>query len=254
MEPADRQLASPLGQTSPLVKLGVAIGWFVGLAFTTDIRPPIVLACLALLAAIWFGSVDLETLARGLAPLWIAALAIGAFNALFAAVNLDPAATELARIGPFRLTQAAVVGGLGLAARVVAFATVGIVFAQTTDPTRLVDALVQQARVSPRFAYGALAAYQAVPRFAQDLATLRQSRRIRGLPGTWHPRILVGLLIQAIRHADRLALAMDARGFGMGPRTTYRRVRWTAMDGLLLAGGIVALVLALGLGGVGAVD
>jgi energy-coupling factor transport system permease protein len=250
LEPADRQLASPLAQVSPLGKLAVAIGWFVGLAFTTDVRPPIVLACLALLAAIWFGSVDLETLARGLAPLWIAALAIGVFNALFAAVNLDPSATELARIGPFRLTQAALVGGVGLTARVVAFATIGIVFAQTTDPTRLVDALVQQARVSPRFAYGALAAYQALPRFAEDLATLRQSRRIRGLPGTWHPRILVGLLVLAIRHADRLALAMDARAFGMGPRTWYRQVRWTALDGLFLAAGVVGLLLALGLGGV----
>jgi energy-coupling factor transport system permease protein len=250
-EPSDRQLASLLGQASPLIKLAVAIGWFVGLAFTTDLRPSIVLACLALLAAIWLGRVDLGTLAQGLAPLWIAALAIGLFNALFAAVNLDPSAAEVARIGPYRLTQAAVAGGVGLAARVVAFATIGIVFAQTTDPTRLVDALVQQARVSPRFAYGALAAYQAVPRLAEGLATLRQSRRIRGLPGSWHPRILVGLLVLAIRHADRLALAMDARGFGTGPRTWYRHVRWTVADGLLVAGGIVALAVALKLGGVG---
>jgi energy-coupling factor transport system permease protein len=245
IEPADRQLASPLGQTSPILKLAVATGWLLGLAFTTDLRPPIVLACLALLAAIWFGRVGLATLGRGLAPLWIAALGIGVFNALFAAANLDPSAAELARVGPFRLTQAAVVGGLGLAARVVAFATVGIVFAQTTDPTRLVDALVQQARVSPRFAYGALAAYQAVPRFAEDLTTLRQSRRIRGLPGSWHPRILVGLLVLAIRHADRLALAMDARGFGMVPRTTYRQVRWSILDALLLVGGVAALIVAL---------
>jgi energy-coupling factor transport system permease protein len=245
MEPADRQLASPLGQASPLTKLAVAIGWFVGLAFTTDIRPPIVLACLALLAAIWFGHVDLDSLARGLAPLWIAALGIGVFNALFAAANLDPSAVELARIGPFRLTQAALVGGIGLAARVLAFATVGVVFAQTTDPTRLVDALVQEARLSPRFAYGALAAYQAVPGFAEDLATLRQSRRIRGLPGSWHPRVLVGLLVLAIRHANRLALAMDARAFGMGPRTMYRQVRWSIVDGLLVAGGVAALALAM---------
>jgi energy-coupling factor transport system permease protein len=251
MEPADRQLASPLGQASPLGKLAVAIGWFVGLAFTTDVRPPIVLACLALLAAISFGRVDLGVLAQGLAPLWIAALAIGVFNALFAGANLDPSASEVARIGPMRLTQAAIAGGLGLAARVLAFATIGIVFAQTTDPTRLVDALVQQARLSPRFAYGALAAYQAVPRFLEDLATLRQSRRIRGLPGSWHPRILVGLLVLAIRHADRLALAMDARGFGTGLRTWYRQVRWTLRDALLVLGGIVALIVALRLGGTG---
>ena len=105
-----------------------------------------------------------------------------------------------------------------------------MVFAQTTDSTRLVDSLVQQGRVPERFGYGALAAYQAVPRLADQVTTLRQARRIRGLRWSWHPRLLVGLLVLAIRHGDRLALAMDARAFGSGPRSRYRVVRWTWLD------------------------
>ena len=120
--------------------------------------------------------------------------------------------------------------GVGLAARVIAIASVGVVFGQTTDSTRLVDSLVQQARVPERFAYGALAAYQAIPRLADQLTTLRQARRIRGLRWSWHPRLLVGLLVLAIRHGDRLALAMDARAFGSGPRSRYRVVRWSWLD------------------------
>ena len=81
LEPADRQLSSPLGQVSPLAKLGVAVVWFVGLAFTTDLRPPLVLVAIALLAALTFGRVAGSTLAWGLAPLWAVALAIGLFNA-----------------------------------------------------------------------------------------------------------------------------------------------------------------------------
>ena len=115
-------------------------------------------------------------------------------------------------------------GGVSLALRVLAIATVGAVFALTTDSTKLVDSLVQQARVPERFAYGTLAAYQAIPRFAEDLATLRQARRIRGLSGGWHPRLLVSLLVLAIRHGDRKALAMDARAFGSVPRSAYRVV------------------------------
>src|SRR6185369_1746865 len=91
------------------------------------------------------------------------------------------------------------------------------------------DSLVQLARVSPRFAYGLLAAYQAVPRLIDDLATLRSARRLRGLR-EWHPRLLVGLLVRAIRHADQLAIAMDARGFGPGPRSTYRPIGWSRLD------------------------
>ena len=149
--------------------------------------------------------------------------------------------------GPFRVTEPAALAGAGLAARVVAIAAVGVVFARTTDPTRLVDSLVQQARVPERFAYGALAAYQAVPRLADDLTTLRQARRIRGLAAGWHPRLMVGLLVLAIRHADQLALAMDARGFGSGPRTRYRTVAWTVLDVAVVVGGVVALVASLAL-------
>jgi energy-coupling factor transporter transmembrane protein EcfT len=128
---------------------------------------------------------------------------------------------------------------------VIAIAATSVLFAQTTEPTALVDSLVQQARVPERFAYGALAAYQAVPRLSEVLLTLRQARRIRGLRWSWHPRVLVGLLVLSVRHADRLALAMDARGFGLAGRSRYREVRWRPVD---LVVGLAALsVLGLAL-------
>jgi energy-coupling factor transport system permease protein len=238
-EGQDRTL---LGRASPLVKLGVAIAWLVGLALTLDPRPPLALAAVALLAALALGGVSGRDLVRGLAPLAVAAATIGVANLLYSGANTDPQATEIARVGPFRLTVEA---AETLAARVLAIVAVGAAFALTTDPTRLVDALVLQARVPERFAYGALAAYQAVPRLGQDLTTLRQARRIRGLGQGWHPRLLVGLLVRAIRHADQLALAMDARAFGSGPRTSYRPLRWGWPDLVVGIGGIVALGAAL---------
>jgi energy-coupling factor transport system permease protein len=227
--------------------LGVALAWLIGLATTTSIAPPLVLAAVAAVAGLTLGRMAAGGLLRGAAPLLLAALSVGFFNAVFAAANVDPAATELAKIGPLRLTEQGLLGAAGLAARIVAIAVVGVVFAGTTDSTRLVDALVQQTRAPERFAYGALAAYQAVPRLGEDLATLRQARRIRGLRGSWHPRLLVGLLVLAVRHADRLALAMDARGFGSGPRSRYRIVRWGPGDAALVvtAGIVLVAVLAV---------
>jgi energy-coupling factor transport system permease protein len=244
-EPTESQLESPLGRTSPLAKLGVALAWLIGLATTTSIAPPLVLAAVAAVSGLTLGRMAAGSLLRGAAPLLLAALSIGFFNAVFAAANVDPAATELAKIGPLRLTEQGLLGAAGLAARIVAIAVVGVVFAGTTDSTRLVDALVQQARAPERFAYGALAAYQAVPRLGEDLATLRQARRIRGLRGSWHPRLLVGLLVLAVRHADRLALAMDARGFGSGPRSRYRIVRWAPGDAALVVTAGIVLVAVL---------
>jgi energy-coupling factor transport system permease protein len=238
------QRESVLGRANPLLKLGISLAWLIGLGFTLDVRPPLILAVVALVAGLQLGAIPPGALARRLAPLALAVLAIAMTNLLFSTSNADPAAHEVARIGPWRITQEALAAAAGLGARVAAIVSVGAVFVLTTDPTRLMDALVQQARVSPRFAYGLLAAYQAVPRLGEDLATLRGARRLRGLREL-HPSILLGLLVRAIRHADQLSIAMDARGFGAGRRSNYRPIGWTRLDLVIGAGALLVLALAL---------
>ncbi|MEO8273907.1 MAG: energy-coupling factor transporter transmembrane component T [Chloroflexota bacterium] len=240
--PAQRD--SLLGRTNPLVKLGIALVWLIGLGLTVDARPPLILAFVALVGGLQLGAIPPGMLARRLLPLGLAALGIAVTNLLFSTHNPDPLATELFRLGPLRVTAEAVAVAGGLAARIVAIVSVGAVFALTTDATRLIDSLVQLAGVSPRFAYGLLAAYQAVPRLADDLGTLRAARRLRGLR-EWHPRLLVGLLVRAIRHADQLSIAMDARGFASGPRSTYRPIAWAPLDAIVGLAALVTLVVAL---------
>jgi len=247
--PTGSSEASLLGRSSPLVKLAVAIAWLVGMTLSLDPRPSLLLALAVIVGGLLLGSIRLRRMVTWMAPLWIGVLGIAAFNTLFAASNADSTAVEAFRAGPVRVTQAALVAGLALGLRVLAIASVSAVFVLTTSPTRLADALVQQARLPARFAYGALAAYQAVPRLADDLADLRSARRTRGLRGGWHPRVLLGLLVLAVRHADRLALAMDARAFGVGRRSDYRQVAVTWRDPVVLGLGLGALVLALLAGG-----
>ncbi len=244
VEIGPREERSLLGRTSPLVKVLLALAWLAGLATTVDPRPGLALAAIALVAIPLLGGVPVGRLRRGVVPLAIAAIGLGLANLLFAAANADPTSAELARIGPLRLTAEGASAALGLVARIAAVAATGAAFALTTSATGLADSLVQQARLSPRFAYGALAAYEAVPGLAADFATLRDARRLRGLPA-WYPRILVGLLVRAIRHADQLAVAMDARGFGTAPRTTYRPLRWRAEDLVVGLGGLAVLVAVL---------
>ena len=239
-EVGSTQRESLLGRANPLVKLGIALAWLVGLGLTLDVRPPLILALVALIAGLQLGGLSIASLARRIAPLWLAVAGIALANLLFSAHNPDPLATELLRIGPLRITQEAVDAAAGLGARVLSIVSVGAVFALTTDATHLIDSLVQLARVSPRFAYGTLAAYQAVPRLADDLGTLRSARRLRGLR-EWHPRLIIGLLVRAIRHADQLAIAMNARGFATGRRTTYRPVRWQPLDAVVLVAALAIL-------------
>jgi energy-coupling factor transport system permease protein len=242
---APSQLDSALGRTSPVLKLAIAIVWLLGLATTVAFAPPLILASVALLAGLSLGGIPRPDLAKALAPLWLAAIGLATFNTLFGAANSDPSVATLVQIGPFRVTGPALAAGIGLGLRVAAIGAVGAVFALTTDSTRLADSLVQQGHLPERFAYGALAAYGAVPRFGEDLTTLRQARRIRGLRGGWHPRLLVSLLVLAIRHGDRMAIAMDARGFGSGPRSRYREVRWSWLDLAIGTGAALVLLAAL---------
>lgn len=247
--PTESGEASLLGRTSPLVKLAVATAWLVGMTLSLDPLPPLLLTLAAVAGGALLGAVRPGRMVAWMAPLGIGALGLAVFNAVFAAANADPAAVEVFRAGALRVTQPALTAGVALGLRVLAIASVSAVFVLTTSPTRLADALVQQARFSPRFAYGALAAYQAVPRLADDLSDLHAARRARGLRGGWHPRVLLALLVLAIRRADQLALAMDARAFGSGPRSAYRDLRVTWRDPAMLILGLGVLMLGLLAGG-----
>ncbi len=110
---APAQLDSPLGRTSPVLKLAIAIGWFVGLATTIDAWPPLVIAGVAVGSALAFGRVPPSDLARAVAPVWLAALGLAFFNTVFAAANGDPTVATIAQVGPFRITEPALAAGIG---------------------------------------------------------------------------------------------------------------------------------------------
>jgi len=71
-----------------------------------------------------------------------------------------------------------------------------------------------------------------VPRFGHELEIIRQAHRVRGAHGGRGPiaavarwgGYVVPLLAGAIRHAERVALAMDARAFGAFPTRTERHL------------------------------
>jgi energy-coupling factor transport system permease protein len=100
-----------------------------------------------------------------------------------------------------------------------------------------------------------------VPLFDGQLASIRAAHRIRGVASggglvAQYRRFvghMVPLLAGAIRHAERVALAMDARGFGaIGERTYYRRSVFGWRDAVFAgAAGVVLVALLLSLYAVG---
>jgi energy-coupling factor transport system permease protein len=150
--------------------------------------------------------------------------------------------------------DADLVTGLGLALRVVGLALPGVLLVAATDPVRLADALTIHWRMSPRFAYGALAALRLVPLLVTEFESVRLAQRTRGVEAGRNPvarvRMLAAigfiLLVGAVRRGSRLATAMDARGFDAGvPRTNARGSTLRLRDAAFVVGAVVACAAAV---------
>jgi energy-coupling factor transport system permease protein len=241
---------APLARANPVAKLAAAAALMLALFASLDwLTAAIVLA--GLLAALPFSGLRPRDLLARSWPILIVAISIGAFNVLFAPEQ-SGAGMEL---GPLRIGSETLVDGIGLALRLVAIVLAGLLATATTDPTDLADSLIQQLRVSPRFAIGALAAFRFLPLLGRDWQALSMARRARGVDAGRSPvaavRLFAGqlmaLLVAAIRRASRMAVAMEARGFGARDcRTIARPQRIRGGDVAWIAGAVALGAVAIG--------
>lgn len=222
---------APLARPHPLAKIGAGLVVMLGLFVTIDLVTSALLG-FVLLVAIAFSGLRISALTRRTVPLLISACALGFFNALLGGTGLA--------------------GGAAIALRLIGISLAGIVAVATIDPTELADALVEHLRAPSRFVVGALAAFRLFPIFSREWDTLALARRARGIESdrsivdrlASFPGRTLGLLIAGIRRATRLALAMDARGFGSRECRTLARPRaFARSDAALVA---VAAILVLG--------
>jgi energy-coupling factor transport system permease protein len=243
---------APLARVNPVAKLGAALVLMAALFASLDgVTALAVLA--ALLALLPASGLSPATLIGRAWLIGLGAVSIGLVNVLFAAEQVGP---TVVAIGPLRIGLETLVDGMGLICRLVAIALAGILATATSQPTEIADALIQQLRVSPRFAVGALAALRLLPLMAREWQTIGMAQRARGVEAGRSPiravRLFFGrllaLLVGAVRRASRMALAMEARGFGAKPcRTAARVQRMTAGDWAWIGGALVLGAGAIGL-------
>ena len=248
---------APLGRANAVAKLAAALVILVALFASLDgVTAGVVLV--GLVALLPASGLSIRTLLGRAWLVGVTAIAIGVFNVLFAAAQLGPTIVEL---GPLRIGAETLANGAGLALRLLAIALAGLLATASSDPIDVADALVQQLRVSPRFAIGVLAALRLLPMLAQEWQTLGMARRARGVEAGRSPiagvRLfggkLLSLLVGVIRRGSRMALAMEARGFGALPcRSVARPQRMRGSDwawivaAIALAATAVGISLALG--------
>jgi len=244
--------AAPLARANPIAKLGAALVVLVALFASLDgVTAGIVL--LGLIALLPVSGLSVRTLIGRAWPIGIIAVSIGVFNVLFAAEQLGPIVAEL---GPIGIGSESLWNGVGLALRLLAIALAGLLATATSEPIDVADGLIQQLRVSPRFAIGVLAAMRLLPLLAREWQILGMARRARGVEAGRSPvaavRLFAGrmlsLLVGAIRRGSRMALAMEARGFGAQPcRSVARPRRMSHADWGWIAGAAALSTTAIGI-------
>jgi energy-coupling factor transport system permease protein len=247
--------AAFLTHVTPVARLTAGMIWLVAAITTLDPAVPARLAIAAVVALVLWSGLPLGRVPGRLAPLGLAILSLTVFSILLSGSNADRSIAALFELGPIRITAPAVSAGLAIGLRVVVIGLTTLLVFGPSDPTRLADSLVQQWHAPDRFAYGTLAALRVAPFMAGDWTVIAAARRLRGLEPRgvagraeeFRERLLV-MLVSSIRRAERLALAMDARGFDSGIRRThFRELRVGWRDWLTVAAALAVAAAALAL-------
>ena len=225
----------PLSRINPVAQLTALLVVTLVLLTSLDVVTPAVVVAAELCLFPAAGMTSPRTIWLRTWPMLVGAAGVGLVNVLLAA-------------------DASPLAGAALALRVIGLALPGVLLVASTDPVRMADALTLHWRVSPRFAYGALAALRLAPLLVAEFEAARLARRTRGVSAGRSPvarlRLLAGiaftLLVGAVRRGSRLATAMDARGFDSGiSRSNARGSVLRGRDAAFVLGTVLVCAVAV---------
>jgi len=237
--------AAWLDGVNPVTKLVLALLLSVPLFASIDPVSALVAIALQLLCLPLTGLAVLTVLRR-LLPIALFSPIAGLSMLLYA----EPEGHVFWRFGVAAISEGSIELAIAVTLRVIALGLPTILLFGRTDPTELGDALAQVAHLPSRFVLGVLAGTRMLGLFLDDWRTMALARRARGVGDHGALRRFFSmafvLLVFAVRRGTKLAMAMEARGFGSGlPRTWSRPSRLHPRDAVAVLGGVAIMVIAI---------
>jgi energy-coupling factor transport system permease protein len=156
--------------------------------------------------------------------------------------------------GPIAPSPGSAAFGLAMGLRLVSFLVPAIIFLSSTRIEDLHYGLLKLG-IPYRGAFALSLAFRLTPLFTESAQQIATAQRVRGLDvkkgniirrTRFYIAILAPVMIAALRRANGLAIALEAKGFGLQTkRTSIMRYTSGAMDyfWLLFIGGLVALTI-----------
>lgn len=234
-----------LDGVNPVTKIVLALLLSVPLFASIDPVSALVAIVLQLLCLPLTG-LPVLTVLRRMLPIALFSPIAGLSMLLYA----DPEGTVFWRFGFAVISEGSIELALAVTLRVIALGLPTILLFGRTDPTELGDALAQVAHLPSRFVLGVLAGTRMLGLFLDDWRTMSLARRARGVGDRGAVRRFFSmafvLLVFAVRRGTKLAMAMEARGFGSDiPRTWARESRLHPRDAVALVGGVAIMTIAI---------
>jgi energy-coupling factor transport system permease protein len=242
---------SYLHQLNPLTKLALTIPVAIVVVAQDSPLIPFAIAFVAAIVTWIVGHVPLKSVARPLAFSLLAGLGMFWTGIVFYAGPGASAAPVV--LGPLTVSEAGVTYALTMMGRLLAIVSASSLFVLTTNPVDFVVALIHQGRLPVRVGYAVFAAYRFMPLVQEELDTIRAAHQVRGATSgrgvLARLRQMLGyaipLLAISVRRAERVALAMDSRGFGARSDRTYYRTTALTRSDLAFAIGATAALAAI---------
>ncbi len=221
-------------RVNPVAKLAAALLLSACLVLTVDWVSSAVALTLEI-AVLPLAGLPARTFWLRTAAVWIAAPLTAVTIALYG----QPSGRVYAEFLFARVSDGSIELAIATLLRVLAIGLPAVVLFVTIDPTDLADGLSQLLHLPSRFVLGALAALRLVGLFADDWRSLALARRARGVADSGRIRRLAGqafaLLVLSLRRGNKLATAMEARGFGSSAHRTWaRQSRWRGRDWVMV--------------------
>ncbi|WP_047982250.1 energy-coupling factor transporter transmembrane component T family protein [Ornithinibacillus contaminans] len=224
-------------------------GVLLGLHY--DIFTPLLYLLLVLVITFFGARIPIIKWLKVFTPFLFIALGFGWMTMLYTS-NEFTSGEVLFSVWKFDVTEGSLITGISLALRSLCFVALSLLFIFTTDSTKFMLSLMQQCKLPPKITYGILAGYRFLPTFQQEFQIIKQAHRIRGVSRTpgfggklqQIKRYAIPLLANGIRKAERVAIAMESKGFtGDTERTYYHEMKISIRDWLFLSMMIGALFI-----------
>jgi energy-coupling factor transport system permease protein len=237
--------AAWLDGVNPVTKIVLALLLSVPLLASIDVTSALVAIALQL-ACIPLTGLGALTVLKRMLPVLVFAPVAGVSMLLYA----EPGGTVYWSFWYATISDDSIALAVAVCLRVLALALPTILLFGRTDPTELADALAQVAKLPSRFVLGVLAGSRTLGLFLDDWRSMGLARRARGVGDSGAVRRFFSmafvLLVFAVRRGTKLAMAMEARGFGSGiPRTWSRPSRLHPRDVVALLGAAAIMTVAI---------